>query len=163
MIEQKPAISGSGSPFLALFQLTSRNSSTEQMLNFSTWCYKPNYPWLGQGKLAVFTLNSQGYHKTGIGDMGENGWRTFVWECTKMLEGRKKTDMLKPCKTRWRIVWALRGGQHLADSKRCLMPSRISRRCVQSRRGERGFYTLTEVVKLWSSLPCVSPLHGLKS
>lgn len=35
MIEQKPAISGSGSPFLALFQLTSKNSSMEQMLNFS--------------------------------------------------------------------------------------------------------------------------------
>lgn len=29
MIEQKPDISGSGSPFLALFQLTSKNSSME--------------------------------------------------------------------------------------------------------------------------------------
>lgn len=43
------------------------------------------------------------------------------------------------------------------------MPARISWRSVQSRRGERGFCTLTEAVKLWSSLPPVRPLHGLKS
>lgn len=158
MIEQKPAISGSGSPFPALFQLTSKNSSMEQMLNFSKWCYKPNKPWLSTGKLAVFILNSQGYSKTGTGYIGENGWRTFLWDCLR-VENR----YTQPYKTQGSIVWAVRNGQYFADSKRYLMSTRISWRYVQSRRGERGFYTLTEIVKLWSSLPRVGPLNGLKS
>lgn len=57
----------------------------------------------------------------------------------------------------------MRDGQYLASSESCRTSAGISGRWVQSRTGEIGLYTIAQAVKLWSSLPRVSHLYGLKS